>query len=491
MDGSPASQPPLHELPDHRDLDPADWEDARALGHRMVDDMIDHLRDLRQNPAWRKMPPEVRADLQHPYPATPTDANEIYNDIRNLVTPYVTGNTHPRFMGWVHGGGNVMGMLADMIAAALNPNVGGRDHSAVAIERQVVEWSAQMVGLPQSSSGVLVAGSSMANFIALTVARTAALGPDVRRAGVGAHGLIGYASEAAHSCLPRAMDHAGLGSDALRAVPTDAACRMDLTALREMVAADRALGLKPFMVTGTAGTVSTGAVDDLAALADFCRAERLCFHVDAAFGAFGMLSPRLRPMLTGLEQADSVAFDFHKWGQVPYDAGIVLVRDPALHLAAFDHAADYLRREKRGLATGELWPCDLGPDLSRGFRALKVWTTLRTYGTDALGRVAEQACAIAQTLGATIAADPVLELLAPVGLNIVCFRVRAEPAIVDHLNADILADIQEAGLAVPSSTLIDGKFAIRAAIVNHRTRLSDALAMLDAVRAAAAKRLVA
>ncbi len=488
MDGSPASHHRLNEPQNHQDLDPADWEAVRALGHRMMDDMIDHLRDLRQNPAWRKMPPEVRAALHQSLPEAPTAPGEIYNEISELVTPYVTGNTHPRFMGWVHGGGNVMGMLADMIAAALNPNVGGRDHSAVAIERQVVAWSAQMVGLPETSSGVLVAGSSMANFIAVTVARTAALGPDVRRTGVGTHNLVGYASEAAHSCLPRAMDQAGLGSDALRPVPTDHLHRMDIEALRQMVAADRAAGLEPFMVTGTAGTVSTGAVDNMAALADFCRAEGLWFHVDAAYGAFGMLSPKLRPLLAGLEQADSVAFDFHKWGQVPYDAGIALVRDPARHLAAFDHAADYLRREKRGLATGELWPCDLGPDLSRGFRALKVWTTLRAYGTKALGRVAEQTCAIAQTLGAAIESNPRLELLAPIGLNIVCFRVRAEHNVVDALNADILADIQEAGIAVPSSTLIDGKFAIRAAIVNHRTRPEDALAMLDAVLAAATAR---
>ena len=186
MDGSPASHRPTENAPVHQDLDPADWEAVRALGHRMMDDMINHLRDLRQIPAWQKMPPEVRAGLHQPLPEQPTDPAAIYRDISELVTPYVTGNTHPRFMGWVHGGGNVMGMLADLIASGLNPNVGGRDHSAAAIERQVVEWSARMIGLPPESSGVLVTGSSMANFIAVTVARTAHLGPDVRRTGVGA-----------------------------------------------------------------------------------------------------------------------------------------------------------------------------------------------------------------------------------------------------------------------------------------------------------------
>jgi glutamate/tyrosine decarboxylase-like PLP-dependent enzyme len=488
MDGGPASPRKTMTDTDHRDLDPADWDEVRALGHRMIDDMIDHLRDLRQIPAWQKMPPAVRDALHMPLPEQPTAPAAIYADIERYVTPYVTGNTHPRFMGWVHGGGNVMGMLAEMIAAGLNPNVGGRDHSAVLVERQVVAWSATMVGMPEDTSGVLVTGSSMANFIALTVARTAYLGGDVRRTGVGEHRLTAYTSEDAHSCMPRAMDQAGMGSDALRMIPSGPDHRIRLELLRAAVAADRAAGFEPFMVTGNAGTVSTGAVDDLAALGEFCRAEGLWFHVDAAYGAFGMLSPRLRPVLRGIERADSVAFDFHKWGQVPYDAGIALVRDPAKHLAAFDHAADYLRREKRGLATGELWPCDLGPDLSRGFRALKVWTTLRAYGTEALGRVAEQCCDIAAALGERILADARLELLAPVGLNVVCFRVRAPEAVVDALNADVLADIQEAGLAVPSSTMIDGKFAIRAAIVNHRTRVEDAFAMLDAVLAAAAKR---
>ncbi len=471
---------------EHHDLDPKNWDELRALGHRMLDDMFDHMRSLRDQPVWRPMPDAARAALTTPLPQTPSEPADIYADIQTLIAPYTAGNAHPRFMGWVQGGGNAIGVLSDMIASALNPNCGGRNHAAIEVERQVVAWSAQMLGLPPETTGVIVTGSSLANFIALTVARTKSAGPSVRRTGVGAHALTAYTSKAAHSCLTRAADQAGLGSDAMRLIRTDAQGRIDLEALRDRIATDREAGLKPFLVTGTAGTVSTGAVDNLAGLAALCREESLWFHVDAAYGAFAMLSPTLRPQLAGIEQADSVAFDFHKWGQVPYDAGIILVRDPEAHLAAFDHEADYQRREKRGLGSGQLWPCDLGPDLSRGFKALKVWTTLRTYGAEALGRIADQCCQVAAHIQARVQSDPRLELLAPLGLNIVCFRVKSENP--DALNADILADIQEAGIAAPSSTLVDGHFAIRAAIVNHRTRIEDADAMLNALLQAAQTR---
>jgi glutamate/tyrosine decarboxylase-like PLP-dependent enzyme len=281
------------------------------------------------------------------------------------------------------------------------------------------------------------------------------------------------------------MDMAGLGTDALRLIPCDNAGRIDVAALAEAVARDRRDGRLPFLVVGTAGTVDTGAVDDLAALAAFCRREHLWYHVDGAFGAMAALSPGLRPLLRGIEQADSVAFDFHKWAQVQYDAGCILVRDATRQMQAFANPAAYLRRDVRGLAGGYPWPCDLGPDLSRGFRALKVWMTLKTYGADRLGRVVEQTCALAQQMAARVKAEPALELLAPVMLNIVCFRVRAASDVV---NAEIVADLHEAGIAAPSTTTIGGKLAIRAAIVNHRTRPEDVTALLDAVLAAARAR---
>jgi glutamate/tyrosine decarboxylase-like PLP-dependent enzyme len=240
----------------------------------------------------------------------------------------------------------------------------------------------------------------------------------------------------------------------------------------------------PFLIVGNAGTVDIGAVDDLDVLADIASRERLWFHVDGAFGALAMLAPDLAPLLDGIERADSVALDFHKWAQVPYSAGFVLVRDGDTHRNAFASPAAYLRRETRGLAAGSSWPCDFGPDLSRGFQALKTWFTFKVYGTDGLGAVISRTCALARYLESRIASEPKLELLAPVQLNIVCFRYRgahfsAEDA--NDLNAGIAADLHESGIAAPSTTMLDGDLAIRAAIVNHRTDARDIDAMVDAV----------
>jgi glutamate/tyrosine decarboxylase-like PLP-dependent enzyme len=282
------------------------------------------------------------------------------------------------------------------------------------------------------------------------------------------------------------MEIAGLGTDALRSIGVDEGHRIDIAALRAQIARDRAAGAKPFLVVASAGTVDIGAIDDLGAIADLCREEDLWFHVDGAFGALAILSPSLAPRLAGIEQADSIALDFHKWGQVPYDAGFLLVRDGERHRDAFAAPAAYLRRETRGLAAGSSWPCDLGPDLSRGFKALKTWFTLKTYGADKLGAIIARCCALAKHLEARILAEPRLELLAPVNLNIVCFRYRADEA--DRLNGEVVVNIQESGLAAPSTTVLDGRLAIRAAIVNHRTDVADIDRLVAAVLEFGARR---
>jgi aromatic-L-amino-acid decarboxylase len=282
------------------------------------------------------------------------------------------------------------------------------------------------------------------------------------------------------------MDLAGFGTDALRYLPVDRSHRVDVGAMRAQIKRDRDIGLHPFLVVGSAGTVDIGAIDDLAELSALCREEKLWFHVDGAYGALGVLSPALAPRLAGLENADSVALDFHKWGQVPYDAGFLLVRDSQRHLDAFAAPAAYLRRETRGLAAGSPWPCDLGPDLSRGFRALKTWFTLKAFGTEKLGAMIERTCRLAHYLETKVSAEPRLELVAPAQLNIVCFRYRAEDA--DRVNSEIVADIHESGIAAPSTTTLDGKLAIRAAIVNHRTDTSDLDALIAAVLEFGARR---
>ena len=449
----------------------------------MLDDIFDYLEHVRARPVWQPIPDDVRARFDAALPAAPTALAAVHEDFMRHVLPFATGNAHPGFMGWVHGGGNVAGMLAEMLAAGLNANLGGRDHAPIEVERQIARWAAQLFGFPPRATGLFVTGTSMANLIGVLVARADAYGAGVRRKGVAAYKkrLTAYVSTAAHGCIAQAMDLSGLGSDALRLIPTNARHQIDPAALTAAIAADRAAGLTPFLVVGTAGTVDIGAIDDLAALADIARHEALWFHVDGAFGALAILAPDLAPRLAGIERADSIALDFHKWAQVPYDAGFILVRDGALHRGTFATQAAYLRRETRGLAAGSPWPCDFGPDLSRGFRALKTWFTLRVYGTEALGAVISHTCALARHLERRALATPQLELLAPVQLNIVCFRHRGDDA--DALNARIVADLHESGIVAPSTTMISNRLAIRAAIVNHRTGQRDVDALLDAVLA--------
>ena len=469
-------------------LDPKDWDDIRALGHRMLDDMIDYAANIRHRPVWQPIPQEVRARFHAELPQQPSGLGEVYRDFTDFIMPYATGNVHPGFMGWVHGGGSAVGMLAEMLAAGLNANLGGRDHIPLEVEHQIVVWMRQLFGFPDTASGIFVTGTSMANLMAVLVARTTALGQAVRQHGLGDEGavLTAYTSTAAHGCIRKAMDIAGFGSDALRCIEVDRFHRIDVATLRARIASDRGVGKKPFLVVGSAGTVDIGAIDDLRALRILCHEEQLWFHVDGAYGALGILSPTLAPRLAGLEDADSIALDFHKWGQVPYDAGFLLIRDGDRHRQTFSAPAAYLRRETRGLAAGSSWPCDLGPDLSRGFRALKTWFTLKTFGTAKLGAVITRTCALAGYLETRILAEPRLELLAPVQLNIVCFRFRAADA--DKVNRDIVIDIQESGIAAPSTTVLEGRLAIRAAIVNHRTDSCDIDALIAAVLEFGARR---
>ncbi|MDP9125326.1 MAG: pyridoxal-dependent decarboxylase [Pseudomonadota bacterium] len=464
-------------------LDPADWHALREQGHQMLNDMFDHLEQVASRPVWQPVPDSIREAFREPLPGAPIPIEQVHARFMTQVLPHSVGNTHPRFMGWVHGGGTAEGMLAEMLAAGLNANCGGRDHMPMEVERQIVHWMRELFEFPASASGLLVTGSSMANLIGTLVARTHALGTASRRDGIaaGAPLLVAYTSAAAHGCVAQAMDIAGLGSNALRRVRVNDRHEIDKDALSQSIEADIAAGLQPFLIVGTAGTVDTGAIDDLDGLAGIARRHAVWFHVDGALGALGKLAPELASRFKGIERADSIALDFHKWGQVPYDAGFILVRDGAAQLDAFSSPAAYLARESRGLAAGGPWPCDLGPDLSRGFRALKVWFTFMTQGTARLGGAISATCGLARRMAERIASEPELELLAPVALNVVCFRYRCTDA--DRTNRAIVADLHESGIAVPSTTTINGKVAIRAAIVNHRTAASDVDALLAATLA--------
>jgi aromatic-L-amino-acid decarboxylase len=462
-------------------LDPRDWPAFRRQGQQMLSDMLDYIEHIRARPVWQPIPDATRQLFHAALPAAPRDLADVHASVMQDILPHVVGNTHPRFMGWVHGGGTPVGLLADMLAGGLNANVGGRDQMPLEVEAQVVRWMRQLFAFPDTASGVFVTGTSMANYMGLLVALTHALGASYRRTGLGEKGaaLVAYCSAATHNSVARAMSMAGLGSNALRRIPVNAAQQMDARALQRQIHTDRAAGRRPFLVVGSAGTVDVGAVDPLPAIADIAAQESIWFHVDGAFAALGMLAPDIAPMLAGIERADSLAFDFHKWGQVQYDAGFLLVRDGARHRAAFAASADYLQRDARGLASGDTWPCDLGPDLSRSFRALKTWMTFTVLGTEHIGAAISQCCRLARYLRDQVEASPCLELLAPVALNIVCFRFVCADA--DRINREIVADLHEAGIAVPSTTVIDGHLAIRAAIVNHRTTDADIDILVAAV----------
>jgi aromatic-L-amino-acid decarboxylase len=459
-------------------LDPESWEAMRALGHRMVDEMMEYLERVRERPAWQPIPDSAKAALDRPLPREPEGAERAYADFVTHVLPYPLGNIHPRFWGWVIGTGTPLGALAEMLGAVMNPNVGGGDHAANYVERQVVEWCREIFGFPRGASGVLVSGGSMANLVGLAVARNEGAGYDVRELGVAAAAapLTLYGSVEMHSSIQKAVELMGLGNAALKLVPVNAGFEIDTAALDRMLAADRAAGYRPFCVIGNAGTVNTGAIDDLSRLADICARERLWFHVDGAFGSLAVLDPELAPRLAGMERADSLAFDLHKWMYIPYEAGCTLVRRGAAHRDTFSLTPGYLAHAERGAAAGDLWFSEYGIQLSRGFRALKVWMSFKEHGLDRYGRLIRQNVEQARHLERLVREAPDLELLAPVPLNIVCLRyvgaTRGDTAL-DALNQELLMRLQERGIAVPSAATLNGRFAIRVAITNHRSRRDD------------------
>ncbi len=459
----------------------------------MLDDMLDVQSSLTHRPAWQEIPAAKRLMFDEPAPMEGIGADAAYDRFRSHILPYGNGNWHPRFFGWVQGQGTPLAMLAEMLAAGMNPHLAGFNHAPPLVERQVVGWLADLMGIP-GAGGLLVTGGTAANTHALGVARFASVrsrGRNVRNDGLQhwpdgptAKPLVFYGSVETHGWARKAAEWLGLGDRAFRRVPVNAAYQMDLVALRDMIERDREDGLDPFCVMGTAGTVNTGATDDLPAIAQRCRDESLWFHVDGAFGALALLAPSGREQVAGLEQADSVAFDLHKWGAMPFECACVLVRDPAVNHDAFRAAASYLAETSRGVSAGGVYFADRGLDLTRGFKALKVWMQLQADGVAKLGRLIEQNIRQAQQFAGAVVAHRSLELLAPAPLNIVCFRYRADSlddATLDAINEELLLRLQERGIAVPSSTRIGARFALRLAHVNHRTTDEDMALVLSAV----------
>lgn len=470
-------------------LDPENWDEYRQLAHQMLDDSLDYLRDVRERPTWTPMPADVRRAIgDEPLPRNGVGDAAAYEDFLQLVRPYPNGNIHPRFWGWVMGTGTPQAAMADFLASVMNPNVGGFEQAPMMVEKQVVKWYAELMGYPKTSGGVLVNGGTMANVICLAAARHHGAGFDIRKQGLrGGPQLTVYGSTETHSWLKKSCEFLGLGADAFRKVPVGDDYRVDVAAMAKMIADDRSAGLRPFCIVGTSGTVQTGTSDDMHALADLAAREKLWFHVDGAFGAMAKLAPGplAAAAVDGMERADSIAFDLHKWGYLPYDVAMVLTKEDKHLTDAFSVQAAYLTPETRGILAGTgIYFSERTIELSRSFKALKVWMMLKSQGADLLGRHIARNIEQAQHLARLVAADVRLELLAPVPLNIVVFRfiVSGKSEVeLDAMNREILVQMQEAGVAVPSGTTVKGRFAIRVAITNHRSSHADFEALVEAV----------
>ncbi|MCB1464643.1 MAG: aspartate aminotransferase family protein [Nitratireductor sp.] len=462
-------------------LDPKDWEAFRSLSHRIVDEATDYLRDVRDRPVWQSMPEDVRQAFTEPLPVEGEGLASVYAELTANLMAYPMGNIHPRFWMWYMGSSNATGALGDYLAAVIGSNLGGGDHAAALVDNQVVGWCRQMMGLPEGSSGTLTSGGSMANIIALTVARNvmagALFGIDLREEGVAALAapLRFYASDQVHSCHQKGVELLGLGNKALHRVASKPDFTIDIHALARAIVEDRAAGFTPACVIATAGTVNTGAIDDLKALRELCDREGLWLHVDGCIGALIAIAPENRHLVAGIEKADSIALDPHKWLHAPFEVGCVLVRDGTAHHSTFALTPEYLEATPRGIASAH-WLHEYGPQTSRGFRALKVWMALKEHGVGKFGRLIDQNIAQAHYLAGLVEADDRLELVAPVTVNIVCFRYNPgdlDEAQLKKLNTEIMLRLQEAGTAALSDTTIGRRHCLRPAITNHRTRYED------------------
>jgi glutamate/tyrosine decarboxylase-like PLP-dependent enzyme len=468
------------------------WDPAeiRRVAHRVADMLADYLEALPDRPVFAPVPVDAAARFAaEAVPTIGSEPNAILDDFARSIGPYPFGNGHPRFWAWVNSPPSVMGIFADALAAAMNPSVAGGNHAAVHVERQVIRWFAEMLGLPATAMGLLVSGGSMANLTALAAARHAKAGFDVRARGLqsGDQRLVVYNSEEAHGCIRKAAEMMGIGSESVRVVPVNERAEMRVDVLAETIDRDLQAGYRPIAVAASAGTVNTGAIDDLEAIARVCRERDVWLHVDGAYGAAAILSTEYRDRLASIALADSVALDPHKWLYVPVEAGLVLVRDGANLRSAFSLVPPYLRTDgdPHGVG-GPPWFSEFGFQQSRGFRALKVWMTLKYYGIAGYTSAIDHDLALAAYLADRVNADTVLELMAPPSLSIVCFRV-VPPGVVgderlNDLNKHVLEQLQLGGRAFLSSTVLRGRFVLRACIVNPLSAQHDVDAMLETLK---------
>jgi aromatic-L-amino-acid/L-tryptophan decarboxylase len=469
-------------------------EEFKRLGYQAVDIAANYLAELPKGPVFQRMNEDQReAVMNIPMPVAPLSGDEILRLVDRQILPHPMGNGHPRFFGWVNSPPDMMAVVTEILAAAMNPSCAGGDHAAIYLEHAAVRWLMQLLGFPiEGSAGLLVSGGSAASLTGLTAARHRTLhqlGIDVRKQGVrGSHVKLRlYASTQVHSCIQKAVELLGLGSDCIHWVGVDEDFRLSLDRLRDAIREDRQQGWHPFCIVANAGSVHTGAIDPLNDLASMASESGLWLHVDGAYGAAGILDPGSEALFAGMERADSIALDPHKWLSVPVECGCVLVRDGLLLRDAFSLVPPYIRTEP-GKGIGNLpWFSEYGFQQTRGFRALKLWVTLAHAGRSALQQQIARQIALARYLERRIEATPDLELRSKGKLSIVCFRYRprkldGNEEALDRLNKELMERLQAEGIVFLTNTILAGRFVLRACILHYGTTEEDIDTMLRALQ---------
>ena len=484
-----AARTPLSDTPSPLAMDPGVFY---HLGMLAVEMAAEYLDELPARPVFGPMTPAERERLlEQPLPEYGMTPEAIFDFFEQHILPHAMGNQHPRFAAWVNSAAAPIGMLAEFLAAVMNPSAAGGDHAAIYLEHCTVRWLMELIGFPvEGSTGLLVGGGSVASLYCLAVARQWA--GDIQGWNVRTEGLQGdhrpltlYLSEEGHSCLRKASQLLGLGEP--RRVGVDARFKLDVSALRDTVRADRKAGLHPFCVVASAGTVNTGAVDPLDALADFCTEEGLWLHVDGAYGAFGILDPNVSHLYTGLSRADSVALDPHKWLATPIECSCAIVREGPLMHQTFSLVPPYLQTEPDRGFGGLPWFSEYGFQQTRHFNALKLAWVIQQAGRTGLVAHVSRHNALAQYMARLIDAAPDMERMAPVELSIVCFRyvpqtLRDDDEELSALNQQIMEEVQVDGEAFVNGTVLHGRFVLRCCALHYALTEQDMVAILEAVR---------
>jgi aromatic-L-amino-acid decarboxylase len=451
-------------------------------GNSVTQFMIDYLGGLRDRPAYRHTcSREIRSRLDSTLPIKGTDFDSLLKVLRETIVPFSRQNAHPRMFGYVQSPGTPIGAFADLLASTLNANltIWRSAPAPVELERLTIDWIRQILGFPAEAGGLFVSGGSMANLAALGAAR------HTRDHSLGR--LRMYASSATHFSIAKAAALLGIGRENVRHVAVDESFRIRVDDLVEKINADLASDYIPFCVVANAGTVDTGAVDSLREIREIADRFQLWMHVDGSYGAFAILAESAKRLFAGMEQADSIALDPHKWLYLPVDVGCVIYRDPEAARAAFAHEADYTRMF--GEEADEAFVCwDYGPELSRRFRALKVWMLLKGVGLDRLSEAIENNLVCARHLESMVRASDDFEMVAPVELSIFCFRHvpvqlrNQSPKAIDAFNQRLLVALQRDGSSYLSNAIVGGRFALRGCVLNYRTTLRDMEILLDDLR---------